>query len=148
MQLFSSCTSTKNMYHQVRVNMLEVCYHAEHNMSIGQLQVFGSGSRNITQESVNLPKLGKSDQAAANHATNFEPAIYDVWKQQDVANAIRIPQQTVSDRFTEFGQLSNLGKSDQAAAEHATDFDLPIYNIWKQQEKTAAGESLVSHRLQ
>jgi delta 1-pyrroline-5-carboxylate dehydrogenase len=26
---------------------------------------------------------------------------------------------------------------NQIAAEHATDFEPPIYNIWKQQEKTA-----------
>jgi hypothetical protein len=29
-----------------------------------------------------------------------------------------------------------LTKAQQAAAEHATDFDPPIYNVWKQQEKT------------
>jgi hypothetical protein len=33
-------------------------------------------------------------------------------------------------------ELPNLNKSDKAAAEHATDFDPPIYNIWKQQLKT------------
>ena len=32
--------------------------------------------------------------------------------------------------------LPNLNKVDQSAAEHATDFTPPIYNIWKQQEKT------------
>jgi hypothetical protein len=32
--------------------------------------------------------------------------------------------------------LPELGKSELAAAEHATDFDQPIYNIWKQQTKT------------
>jgi DNA methylase len=29
-----------------------------------------------------------------------------------------------------------LPKSDKSTADHATDFDIPIYNIWKQQEKT------------
>jgi hypothetical protein len=39
-------------------------------------------------------------------------------------------------------------KPDQAAAEHATDFDVPIYNVWKQQEKTAgSGHFGVSARL-
>jgi hypothetical protein len=27
-------------------------------------------------------------------------------------------------------------KPDQLAAEHATDFEPPIYNVWKQQSKT------------
>jgi hypothetical protein len=66
--------------------------------------------------------------------------IFDMWlschTQEDAAETVGIPQQTVSDRFTEFGQLSNLGKTDEANAQHATDFTPPIYNVWKQQEKT------------
>lgn len=33
-------------------------------------------------------------------------------------------------------EMADLPKSDKAAASHATDFEVPIYNIWKQQEKT------------
>ena len=33
--------------------------------------------------------------------------------------------------------LPKLSKSAKAAAEHATGFTVPIYNIWKQQEKAA-----------
>jgi hypothetical protein len=29
----------------------------------------------------------------------------------------------------------------KAAAFHAIDFDVPLYNVWKQQEKTAGGVS-------
>jgi hypothetical protein len=32
--------------------------------------------------------------------------------------------------------LPKFGKSELAVAEHAVDFDPPICNIWKQQEKT------------
>lgn len=39
--------------------------------------------RQITQESADLPKLGKPDQSTATHATDFTPPIYNVWKQQD-----------------------------------------------------------------
>lgn len=35
-----------------------------------------------------------------------------------------------------FGDLAKLAKSDRAAAEQVTDFEPPIYNIWKQQEKS------------
>ena len=38
--------------------------------------------------------------------------------------------------------LPNLSKPQQSAAEHATDFEPPIYNIWKQKKKT---ENLHSH---
>jgi len=37
----------------------------------------------------------------------------------------------------ENGNLAILPKPDQSAAEHATDFEPPIYNVWKQQTKTA-----------
>jgi hypothetical protein len=29
----------------------------------------------------------------------------------------------------------NLQKTDKAAAAHAADFDAPLYNVWKQEEK-------------
>ena len=37
--------------------------------------------------------------------------------------------------FGDFGKVADLPKTEQAASEHATDFDIPIYNIWKQQTK-------------
>jgi hypothetical protein len=36
--------------------------------------------------------------------------------------------------------MRNLNKSDIAAAEHATDFDPPIYNVWKQQTKSKGAD--------
>ena len=33
--------------------------------------------------------------------------------------------------------MKKLIKSDLAQAEHAVDFDVPIYNVWKQQMKTS-----------
>lgn len=41
-------------------------------------------------------------------------------------------------KFSQNGDFAELGKSAQAAAEHATDFDPPIYNVWKQQDKSNA----------
>jgi hypothetical protein len=31
-------------------------------------------------------------------------------------------------------------KNQKAAAEHATDFEAPLYNVWKQQSKSAGAE--------
>jgi DNA modification methylase len=35
-----------------------------------------------------------------------------------------------------FSDLKNFPEEEQVIAEHLTDFDPPIYNIWKQQDKT------------
>jgi hypothetical protein len=58
------------------------------------------------------------------------------YTQQEITDAIGIPRKTVDDTFGESGEIAKLAKTDQSAAEHATDFTPPIYNIWKQQEKT------------
>ena len=38
--------------------------------------------------------------------------------------------------FTTNGSSAVYGKTQQSAATHSTDFDVPIYNVWKQQTKT------------
>jgi hypothetical protein len=66
--------------------------------------------------------------------------IFDLWlacyTQQEIANAVGITKQAVEQVCQETAGLPKLDKVDQSAAEHATDFTPPIYNIWKQQEKT------------
>ena len=69
--------------------------------------------------------------------------IFDLWlachTQQQIANELSVPRQTVDDvlcTFAENGKPANIGKSELAAADPATGFTTPIYNIWKQQEKT------------
>ena len=37
-------------------------------------------------------------------------------------------------------ETADLPDAKKAAASHATDFEPPIYNVWKQQEKTAGGK--------
>jgi len=58
------------------------------------------------------------------------------WTQEQIAEELSISQGEVAKSIPN-GDLAILNKSAQAAAEHATDFDPPLYNIWKQQEKTA-----------
>jgi hypothetical protein len=57
------------------------------------------------------------------------------YTQQEIADATGWSQPTVKS-FIENGSVADLDKTDQLSAEHATDFTPPIYNIWKQQEKT------------
>ena len=55
------------------------------------------------------------------------------WTQDEIAAAVGVTKETVS---TICQKTAELPKSDKSSAEHATDFDVPIYNIWKQQTKS------------
>ena len=37
------------------------------------------------------------------------------------------------EKLSDFG---NLAENAKAQANHAVDFEMPLYNVWKQQEKT------------
>lgn len=56
------------------------------------------------------------------------------WTAEEIGESVGMTSQGVGQVLKE---AANLPKVSQPAAEHATDFDVPIYNIWKQQEKTA-----------
>lgn len=86
---------------------------------------------------------------------------FDLWlachTQDEIADRVGWPRDTIHCWLKgivenpEFGESNNTTDSEpdaddspfkptaemMAAAEHATDFDLPIYNVWKQQTKTA-----------
>jgi len=75
--------------------------------------------------------------------------------QDEIADAVGWPQQSVArwlegiTHFPIFGFLGNteetdsddspftLTKAELAAADHAVDFEVPLYNVWKQQNKSA-----------
>jgi hypothetical protein len=54
--------------------------------------------------------------------------------QEEIAASENVTKETVSEVCQ---KMADLSKSDKSCAEHATDFVPPIYNIWKQQEKTS-----------
>lgn len=60
------------------------------------------------------------------------------YTQEEIAEALGLPRETVKDKIGSFGENGNLSKSAKTVADHLTDFDPPIYNIWKQQEKSTA----------
>ena len=66
--------------------------------------------------------------------------IFDLWlscrTEEEIANEVGITKQAVSLVCQEMADLPKLDKPSQAAADHATDFDIPIYNIWKRQDRT------------
>ena len=61
------------------------------------------------------------------------------WTQQEIADEIGVTQGEIAKSIPN-GDIAILNKSERAAAEHATDFDPPIYNVWKQQEKTKGND--------
>ena len=60
--------------------------------------------------------------------------------QEEIGEREGVSQKTVDNVLVEMAELPKLLK---ASADHLTDFDPPIYNVWKQQTKTAgAGEGV------
>ena len=59
------------------------------------------------------------------------------WTLEEIAKDVGVTKQAVDLVCQELAELPKLDKSARAAAEHAVDFDPPIYNVWKQQEKSA-----------
>jgi DNA methylase/ParB-like nuclease domain len=74
------------------------------------------------------------------HKKELEETAFRLWlacaTQQEIADSTGWSQPTVAS-FIEKLNLQFLDKSLMAYAEHATEFDPPIYNVWKQQEKSA-----------
>lgn len=69
--------------------------------------------------------------------------IVDMWQacytQEEIADKVKASQQTVTnvtDGFTKT-VFENQNSKTYASANHLTDFDPPIYNVWKQQTKTS-----------
>jgi len=62
--------------------------------------------------------------------------IFDLWlschTQQEIADAVGMTQGETSKSIPN-GNIADLNKTDQNAANHETDFDPPIYNVWRQQ---------------
>ncbi len=67
--------------------------------------------------------------------------IFAMWlachTQQEIAEVEGIPLGTVPGLIEGFHDIGNLAESKKAAANHATDFEPPVYNVWKQQKRAA-----------
>ena len=51
------------------------------------------------------------------------------YTQQEIADVVGLTQPQVKEKTDGFIDIGNLAKSDKSAAEHATSFTPPIYNI-------------------
>ncbi|MDP1562065.1 MAG: DNA methyltransferase [Pirellulaceae bacterium] len=65
--------------------------------------------------------------------------IFDLWlaseEGKSISESVGLSQPQVTEITSKFG-IGELAKTELANAEHATGFDVPIYNVWKQQEKS------------
>ena len=61
------------------------------------------------------------------------------YTQQDIADVVGVTQGEIAKSIPN-GNLAKLNKTERATAEHATDFTVPIYNVWRRQCKTDANE--------
>ena len=71
--------------------------------------------------------------------------IFSLWlanhTQEEIAEKEGLKRTRVEEVLTEIADLQKTSKSEQAAAEHLTDFEPPLCNIWKQQERSASAFS-------
>ena len=66
--------------------------------------------------------------------------IFDMWMachtQEEMASEIGVPRETVRNQVDGFGQTVLENQKAKTLADHTADFDPPLYNVWKRQEKT------------
>jgi len=91
-------------------------------------------------ESDETPTIRRIDKDAKNQR---KQRIFDLWlagySATEIADAVGWSQQSVADEiktFTDFHDSGKIGKSARNLANHETDFEPPIYNVWKQQSKS------------
>jgi transcriptional regulator with XRE-family HTH domain len=81
--------------------------------------------------------LGRIDKDAKEQR---KQRIFDLWlagwTNKETADAVGVTEEAVRQLTQEMADLPKLGKLQQSSADHATDFDIPIYNVWKQQAKS------------
>jgi hypothetical protein len=58
------------------------------------------------------------------------------WTEEEIAAECGCSRQPVKEVVDEMASLPKHPKQHQAAADHATDFEPPIYSIWKQLTRT------------
>ncbi len=81
-----------------------------------------------------LSRIDKDSKEARNKR------IFEMWMacytQEEIGEKENLDKAQINRICCEMAGLPKLNKSDKAAAEHAIDFQIPLYNVWKQQVKT------------
>ncbi|MFO0948101.1 MAG: hypothetical protein U1D30_19635 [Planctomycetota bacterium] len=56
--------------------------------------------------------------------------------QEEIAEAVGWPRVTITDEIASFVENGHLSESDKSRANHITDFQHPLYNVWSYGQKT------------
>jgi hypothetical protein len=116
----------------------KIVHRAPEALGDSLIRPAGTLSKGVSERTVRnwLTRIDKDAKEARNRR------IFDLWMachtQQEIAEAEGIDQGDLSKMATGFMEIGNLAKNHKASAEHATDFEPPIYNIWKQREHRQA----------
>lgn len=116
-------------------NMARKIYHATPERERDEKKKYLAKILSVSPRTVRewLSRIDKDTKEARDRR------IFDLWMQcwtqEQIAEAVGLHPTDKALRIS--GNLEDLPKNQKAAAEHATDFEVPIYNIWKQQAKTA-----------
>lgn len=92
-------------------------------------------------------KVAKSGQIAAEHLTDFDPPLYDIWKQQEIADVAGVDVATSNRRIKGLSNFGQLAKMQQLSAEHLTDFDPPKHSLAVCFEPRACSRPHAARRL-
>jgi hypothetical protein len=69
--------------------------------------------------------------------------LLDMWlaccTQEEIAEAEEMTHQSVGNKIADFANFGNFAKICKTKAEYLDDYEIPVYNIWKQQNKTDGG---------
>jgi hypothetical protein len=80
--------------------------------------------------------LGRIDKDAKDAR---DRRIFDMWMachaDKEIGEAVDLTGRAVAMITEEMADLPRLPKPAQSAASHSTDFDPPLYKVWKQQQK-------------
>lgn len=68
------------------------------------------------------------------------------WTQEQIASELSVSQGEIA-KIIPNGDIAVLNKTDRASADHSTEFAPPLYNVWKQQEKTNGRRPVVAPAL-
>ena len=116
---------------------------ADKELAAKKLFAYGCTYEDIAEQ-LHVGKKKVSDWLARtvkDQKVSRDRKIFELWlacsTQEEIASSVELSQPQVKSVCDSFIDSVLKNQSDKSAAEHATDFTTPIYNVWKQQEKSS-----------
>ena len=117
--------------------MARTIYHATAERDRAQKKKDLASMLSVSMDTIQrwLGRIDKDTKSKRNQK------ILEMWMachtQEEIANVVETPQPTVAGILKDFIEKPQMRNSDKTSADHADEaFEIPIYNVWKQQSKT------------